>query len=681
MPIIMAKHAGFCSGVSRAVNQAIKLAKTHKGINSLGELVHNSSVIRRLDSAGVVASNLESISSDQVIIRSHGVSPTVIADLQERGKTIYDLTCPFVSRLHQKVAEYSKDGLPVILVGDGTHPEIVGTIGWCKGETYIVDSIADAAALPQIPKALAVAQTTFRKDLWNAICEVLKQKVADLSIMDTICTATVQRQNAAIELARRADAMIVVGGRNSANTQKLYKTCKELCSRTILVERAEEIPQGFADINSDMIGITAGASTPEWSLKEVVTRMTDIEKMEQVTQEAEEVTSVENTAEAVVEQTAAEHVADSANADFMAQVDATMVKIHPGQVIKGTVVQITEDGVCVDIGYKTEGRISREDLAEQEVKLGDEIEAEVLKSKDSDGYVSLSQRNIINRKVWEELVAKYENNETVEAVAKDVVKGGVIARINGVRAFIPASQIALRYIDNLEQFKGQTLKLHIIELDQQKKRIVASRKAVLLEEEKAKKAEAWNKLEVGKVVEGIVRRLTNFGAFVDLDGIDGLIHVTDLSWGRVKHPSDVVKPDQKVLVKILSLDEENQRIQLGLKQTSEHPWENIEEKFPVGSVVEGKVVRITAFGAFVELADGLDGLVHISQCALNRINKVEDAVHVGQDVRVKVLSINPEDRRISLSIREVLADEALDTDLEDLDMPSAEVEVSEVTEE
>lgn len=667
MPIMMAKHAGFCSGVSRAVNETLKLAKKHKGINSLGELVHNSSVIAKLDDIGVQAKELENLTSQEVIIRSHGVSPKVMKELKAKNKTVYDLTCPFVTRLHQKVANYSKDGLPVILVGDKNHPEIIGTIGWCRGETYTVNSVEEAEALEAIPKALAVAQTTFRKDLWANICEVLKQKVVDLDIIDTICTATIQRQMAAVELAKQADAMIVVGGKNSANTQKLYKTCKELCSRTILVERAEEIPLGFADIKTDRIGITAGASTPEWSLKEVVTRMTDIENMEQVTPVAEEVTTQENTQE-------------NSNADFMAQVEATMVKIHPGQVIKGTVVQLTDSDVCVDIGYKTEGRMAREDLADQDVKLGDEIEVEVLKSKDSDGYVSLSQRNIINRKVWDELVAKYENNETVEAVAKDVVKGGVIARINGVRAFIPASQIALRFIDNLEQFKGQTLKLRIIELDQQKKRIVASRKAVLIEEEQNRKAEAWNRLEVGAVVEGIVRRLTNFGAFVDLDGIDGLIHVTDLSWGRVKHPSDVVKPDQKVLVKILSLDEENQRIQLGLKQTSEHPWENIEEKFPVGSVVEGKVVRITAFGAFVELADGLDGLVHISQCALNRINKVEDAVQVGQDVRVKVLSINPEDRRISLSIREVLADEALDTDFEDLDMPS-DSEDSETVEE
>lgn len=659
MPIIIAKHAGFCMGVSRAITQALSLAKEYPGINSLGELVHNHSVIEKLTAQGLLAKDIDDISSKQVLIRSHGVGPQVIALLEQKNKQVFDLTCPYVARLHKQVAEYSENGDTVILVGDQEHPEIIGTIGWCKGLTYTVNSIEEAVALPDMQKALAVAQTTFRSELWEEICAVLQTKVKELSVHNTICNATKQRQEAGKELAKKADAMIVVGGKHSANTQKLYKACKELCSRTILVERAEEIPLGFADINSDIIGVTAGASTPEWSLKEVVTRMTDIEKMEQVTQEAEEVTSTE-----------------SSNADFMAQVEATMVRIHPGQVITGTVVQITDGDVCVDIGYKTEGRISKEDLANEDVKLGDEIEVEVVKVKDSDGYVSLSQRNIINRKVWDELVAKYENNEVVEAVAKDVVKGGLIARINGVRAFIPASQIAVRFVDNLEQFKGQTLRLKIIELDQQKKRIVASRKAVLAVEEKARKEEAWNRLEVGKVIEGTVRRLTNFGAFVDLDGIDGLIHVSDLSWGRVKHPSEVVKPDQKVMVKVLALDEENHRIQLGLKQTVEHPWENIEEKFPQGAVVEGKVVRITAFGAFVELANGLDGLVHISQCALNRINKVEDAVQVGQVVRVKVLGVNPEERRISLSIREVLADEALDADLEDFDVPSTELEIS-----
>lgn len=677
MPIELARYAGFCTGVSRAVNNAQELAVKYKHISSLGELVHNSLVVAKLEKQGIIAREIDDIDTECVIIRSHGVSPKVIQELKNRGKKVFDLTCPFVSRLHQKVAEYSETGLPVILVGDAGHPEIIGTIGWCMGKSYIVKSVEEALQLPHISKALAVAQTTFPKELWENICDALKTRVDCLDLMNTICTATIKRQEAARELASRADAMIVVGGKNSSNTRKLYDTCKQLCSRTILVERAKEIPLGFADIKTETVGITAGASTPEWSLKEVVTHMTDMENKDVLTQDEveikQEASEPVNTAEQV-EEPASEHPVDEVHSDFMAAMEATMVRIHPGKVLKGTVVQITDDEVCVNIGVKSDGLIARSQLADKDVKLGDEIEVEVVKPNDGEGNVVLSQKNIINRKQWEKLEEKFHNNEYVEATVKEVVKGGVTARINGIRTFIPASHIALRYVEDLSQFVGQTFEVKILELDAQKKRLVASRKLVLQEEREKQQEEAWNKLQEGEVVEGIVRRLTNFGAFVDLGGIDGLIHITDLSWGRIKSPKEVVKPDQKVMVKILSLNPENKRISLGLKQTMPHPWENVEEKYPVGSVVDGKVVRITTFGAFVELEPGLDGLVHISQCALNRIEKVEDAVKVGETVRVKVLNVNKEDRKISLSIRAVLADEALDTNMDELDLPGADLE-------
>ena len=440
-----------------------------------------------------------------------------------------------------------------------------------------------------------------------------------------------------------------------------------ICDRTILVERAEEIPLGFADIKMETVGITAGASTPEWSLKEVVTHMTDMEHMDTVTQD--EVSTQETATDAHKE-----HTAEDVHSDFMAALEADIVKIHPGKVLKGTVVQITDDEISVNVGAKSDGLLSRSQLADENVNIGDEIEVEIVKTNDGEGNIVLSQKNIINRRQWAELEEKFNNNQSVQATVKEVVKGGVIARINNIRTFIPASHIALRFVENLEQFVGQTLEVKILELDARKKRIVASHKLVLQEEKDKVEQEAWSKLVEGEEVEGIVRRLTSFGAFVDLGGVDGLIHITDLSWGRIKHPRDVVKPDQKVLVKILSLDPETKRISLGLKQTMPHPWETVEEKYPVGSVVEGKVVRITTFGAFVELEPGLDGLVHISQCALNRIEKVEDAVHVGQVVRVKVLNVNKEDKRISLSIRAVLADEALDSNIEDLDLPGDNLE-------
>lgn len=342
---------------------------------------------------------------------------------------------------------------------------------------------------------------------------------------------------------------------------------------------------------------------------------------------------------------------------FMADVEATLVKIRPGQSVTGTVVQITDDEVCVNIGFKSDGLIKREDLVTENVKLGDEIEVEVVKVNDGEGNVLLSQRNILNRKAFVALVEKYENGEYVDGVGKEVVKGGLICNVDGIRAFVPASQLSNRYVEKIGEFVGQPLKLKIIEVDEQKKRIVASRKAVIKEEAAAKKSQVWDKLHEGEVIHGIVRRLTDFGAFVDIGGVDGLIHVTDLSWAHVKHPSEIVKPEQEVDVKILSLDPERERIQLGLKQMQPKPWDLAPEKYPDGAVVTGKVVRITTFGAFVELEPGIDGLVHISQCATTRINKVEDAVNVGDIVNVKVLSVDPEAKRISLSIRALLEPE------------------------
>lgn len=343
----------------------------------------------------------------------------------------------------------------------------------------------------------------------------------------------------------------------------------------------------------------------------------------------------------------------------MEDVEKTLVQLRPGQVVTGTVVQITDDEVCVNVGYKADGLVKKSDLSSADVKVGDEIEVEVVKVNDGEGNVLLSQKNIINRKAWEEIVAKQEAGEFVEGVGKEAVKGGLLADVGGVRAFIPASQLSLRYVEKIDEFVGQTMTLKIIEIDKTKKRIVASRKAVLQVEEAARKKELWGTFEVGSVVKGVVRRLADFGAFVDIGGVDGLVHVTDLSWGRVKHPSDVVSVGQEIDVKILNVDPERERISLSYKQTQPRPWTVAGEKYPVGSVVEGKVVRITTFGAFVELEPGLDGLVHISQCALTRIAKVEDAVNVGDVVRVKVLDVNTEAKRISLSIREVLEDEAL----------------------
>jgi len=638
MPILVAKHAGFCMGVRRAVVEAMKAADTEKDIVTIGELVHNPEVIRQLEEIGVRAVHSPAEATGRTaIIRSHGVAPDMYRELNARGLKTIDLTCPFVTKLHRIVAKYSETGRTVILVGRSDHPEVVGTLGWCGGKVYTVHELEEAERLPEMDEALAVSQTTFPHEAWEAIIPVLMRKVKNLTVEDTICTATVLRQNEAKQLASRVDAMLVVGGLGSSNTRKLYETCKSICERTLLVERAADIPPGFANIHSESIGITAGASTPDWSLKEVVTRMTDKEQLDQRV-------SVE----------------EADKSSFMADVEATLVKIRPGQSVTGTVVQITDDEVCVNIGFKSDGLIKREDLITENVKLGDEIEVEVVKVNDGEGNVLLSQRNILNRKAFVTLVEKYEKGEFVDGVGKEVVKGGLICNVDGIRAFVPASQLSNRYVEKIGEFVGQPMKLKIIEVDEQKKRIVASRKAVIKEEAASKKTKIWGNLHEGDVIKGIVRRLTDFGAFVDIGGVDGLIHVTDLSWAHVKHPSEIVKPDQEVEVKILSLDSERERIQLGLKQMQPKPWDLAPEKYPEGAVVTGKVVRITTFGAFVELEPGIDGLVHISQCATTRINKVEDAVNIGDVVNVKVLSVDPEAKRISLSIRALLEPEHKD---------------------
>ena len=635
MPLEVAAHAGFCMGVRRAVEMAEKAAQDGIPSCTLGELIHNPAVVADLRAKGLTSvSAAEEAGGRRVLIRSHGVSLAAMQALEQAGCEVMDLTCPFVERVHRIVEEGSRDGTTVILVGEREHPEVQGTAGWAHGEVRVVAAPEDVRNLPEMAQAVAVSQTTFPPERWEAVVEELRKKVRRLEVHCTICNATEIRQKETAEIAERSDAMIVVGGRNSANTQKLFEICKSRCEKVILVESAAEIPPAFANIDSGKIGITAGASTPTDSLKEVVTRMSEMEHKD-LTQPVEE----EN------------------HNDFMAEVESTLVRIRAGQTLTGKVVQITDDEVCVSIGYKADGLIKRADLVDQDVKLDDEIEVEVVKVNDGEGNVLLSQRNIVNRKAWDALMEKYEAGEYVEAVGKEAVKGGLIADIGGVRAFVPASQLSQRYVEKISDFVGKDMKLKIIEVDKQKKRVVASRKAVVAEESAARKKEAWEKLEEGVVIHGIVRRLTDFGAFVDVGGVDGLIHITDLSWGRIKHPSEVVKPNQEVDVKVLALDREKERIQLGYKQLQPHPWDHAVEKYPEGGIVDGKVVRITDFGAFVELEPGLDGLVHISQCATTRVAKVEDAVKVGEEVKVKVLGVDPEKKRISLSIRQVLEPE------------------------
>ena len=636
--MVLASHAGFCFGVRRAVGTAEKAAPAV----TLGPIIHSPQVVERLRRMGIVPVDaLEEIPDGvRAVIRSHGVDRATYDALARKGCEVVDATCPFVARIHDMAREASRAGIPLVVVGEAEHPEVRGILGWTDGEKYAVLSREDVERLPHLSEALVVSQTTMVEEKFRELCSALAGKIDRPDVRATICPATRDRQNECVEIARKADVMIVIGGRESSNSRKLYRLAARFCPRTFFIESAAEL-SGVRAAPSDVIGITAGASTPDCIIKEVVARMNDIEK------------------KAPIEETQDPSVMS------MEDVDKTLVQLRPGQIVTGQVVQISDDEVCVNVGYKADGLIKKSDLSSTDVKIGDEIEVEVVKVNDGEGNVLLSQKNIINRKAWEDICAKEEAGEFVEGIGKEAVKGGLLADVEGVRTFIPASQLSLRYVEKIDEFVGQPMKLKIIEIDKAKKRIVASRKAVLMAEEAEKKKHIWETLEVGSIVKGTVRRLADFGAFVDIGGVDGLVHVTDLSWGRVKHPSDVVSVGQEIDVKILNVDPERERISLSYKQTQPRPWTVAADKYPVGSVVEGKVVRITTFGAFVELEPGLDGLVHISQCALTRIAKVEDAVNVGDIVRVKVLDVNTEAKRISLSIREVLEDEALDSVPED----------------
>jgi 4-hydroxy-3-methylbut-2-enyl diphosphate reductase len=526
---------------------------------------------------------------------------------------------------------------------------VIGIRGWCDGLSYVVNSPEDVSGLPPLEQACVVAQTTTSRERWQELVEILKQKIPRLEIFNSICHATDERQKAAMDLASRVDAMVVVGGRNSSNTRKLYELCKEVCPHTWWVENADELPMELLRAHHT-VGITSGASTPDWIIEEVYTKMSEIETGGIMNEEVTENQSVGQEDR-------------TGDVNFAESVEKTFRSIRPGQVVTGTVVQVSDSEICVNIGYKADGVVLKEDFSDdhgidltEAVKPGDQIQVQIKKVNDGEGNVLLSCKELEARKNWDALMAQYEAGEPVEGTFREVVKGGIIASVLGMRAFVPASQLDIQYVKDLSEYVGRVEPLKIIEVEKHRHRVVASRRAIIEEEHKKHEEMLWNELKVreGQLIKGVVRRLTDFGAFVDVGGIDGLIHVTDMAWGRVRAPKDVVSVDQVVEPVILKVDVDRHRLSLGLKQTQPKPWDVAPDKYPIGEIVQGRVVRIVSFGAFVELEPGIDGLVHISQVANTRIQKVEDVLNVGDIVNVKVLDVNPEEKRISLSIRAAL---------------------------
>ena len=721
MRVIVAKNAGFCFGVRRAVDLARTEAKDRGTVYTWGKLIHNEAVVESLAREGILpVEDLEGLrEGDTLIIRAHGAPPSLFEACAERGIRTVDATCPFVARIHPIVREAAEKGVPVFIAGKRTHPEVVGTAGWAGGKAVILESPSDAEAVEAGEKGCLVAQTTLSERLFEEIAAVLRQRVPGLMVHDTICRTTRTRQEEAEALSRRCTKMLVLGSARSANTAALANLCKIHCPDTKIIENIGKIPLELFELD-DIIGLVTGASTPDPMIREVIQGMSEleqttintneaeapaevvaettekaveeavaaaeepvaavVEKAEEVAQKAEEVVEkaeeavseaaeeavaqAEETVEAVAEEVkeAVAPVKDAAE-DFQQAIDSSIRRIRPGQIVTGTVIGITDSEVLVNVGYKSDGYIPRAEFsadpdAEIDVKEGEEIDVEVVKVNDGEGNVLLSRKNVQSKKFWDDLMAEETEGKTFEVVVKEVVKGGLIAEMEGgVRAFIPASHVSTKYVENLSEYVGKTVKVKVLEIDKQRKRIVASIKQVLLEEAAAREQAKWDSLVVGSKIHGIVRRITDFGAFVDIGGLDGLVHVTDAAWGRVKHPSDVLSVNQEVDVLILGVDKEKKRISLGYKQLQPKPWTMAGEKYPVGTIVEGKVVRIVPFGAFVALEPTIDGLIHISQVATRRIEKVEDELKVGDIVRCKVLEVNPEAKRISLSRKEATLEE------------------------
>ena len=632
MNVIVAKTAGFCFGVKRAVDFAYSKAG-QKNIYTYGPIIHNKEVTKDLEKKGIkIIDNLEDGKNGEIIIRSHGVPPSVYDTLDKENIKYTDCTCPFVKKIHNIVRKsYIEENKSIIIVGSGEHPEVVGINGECNNTAIIVDSVetAEKLELDKNVEYALVEQTTFQIDVYNKIILTLSQKSDNIKVNNTICSATSDRQKEAVEIASKVDIMIVLGDKNSSNTRKLYEISKKICENVYFCETISDLR--LKNLKNDVtIGVTAGASTPPEIIKEAVSAMSEME-----------------------------------NKSFEEMLNESLVQLRSGEVVKGKVLSINEDNgeVAVDLKYKSDGIIPRSEFSDDDsvnpadvVKVGDEIEVYVVRVNDGDGNVLLSKKKVDADKNFIAIEEAYNEHKTVNGKITDVVKGGLIANVDGVRVFVPSSQISNRYVEDLSSFVGNSYDFEILEFDKSRARtrIVAGRKALAQKEIDEKRAKVFEAINVGDRIEGTVSRIVEFGAFVDLGGVDGLIHISEMSWGRVKKVTDVLKVGDKVTVTVLDVNPEKGKISLSLKDLNADPWNTAAEKYAVGNVVTGKVVRMVPFGAFVELEEGVDGLVHISQIAYKHVEKPEDELTVGQEIQAKVTELDLDNKKISLSIKETL---------------------------
>ena len=640
--VILAKSAGFCFGVRRAVELAQKVAQSGQPYVMLGPVIHNDNVIADLEAQGVtcVHSVEEVPPGCGVIIRSHGEGKAIYDKLAEKGCPIADATCVNVSRIHEIVRDASQRGRQVVIIGDPDHPEVRAVAGWCEDAKIFRNQEELSVFLVQNEEnqqkpLTMVSQTTSTDRIWTPCREKVKKECTNAEIFDTICNATCKRQSEAQSLAERCGAMIVIGDRKSSNTTRLAELCRAHCPLVYHISRAEELDRRMVS-GVASVGITAGASTPGGIIKEVKNKMSD---------ELNNAMEIEES--------------------FADMLEKSIKTLNTGDKVTGVVTGITATEVNVDLGTKHAGYITISELsddptvkAEDVVKVGDEIETYVMRVNDVEGVATLSKKRLDTVKNWDTIEAAVEDKTVLEGVVTEDNKGGIVVNVKGIRVFVPASQTGMPRGADLSEMIKQHVKLRITEVNRSRRRVVGSIRAVAAEERAAKAAEVWANIEVGKKYEGTVKSLTSYGAFVDIGGVDGMVHVSELSWSRIKNPAEVVSVGDAVTVYVISYDPEKKKISLGMKDRSQDPWEKFTSTYEVGSVANVRVVKLMTFGAFAEIVPGVDGLIHISQIADHRIEKPGDVLEEGQNVDVKITDIDFDRKKVSLSIRALLNDNA-----------------------
>ena len=626
MSIEIAKTAGFCYGVKRAVEKTYEVIGEKSKIATLGHLIHNRGVVLDLEKHGVYSYDTPSeIPKDAtVIIRAHGVKKSVIDELC--GHEIMDLTCPFVAKIHKIVEKHYAEGYKILIVGDENHPEVIGINGWCGDDALITydENYEIPSEFAEKPICI-VAQTTINRNVFVQIVQNVEKACKKVVIFDTICNATKDRQQEASELASRSNIMFVIGSRESSNTGKLFKIANEICPETYLIENFEDIPQNL-HIKNKKIGITAGASTPARTIEEVFTNMEE-----------------------------------KSFAELFEEYGTKT--LNNGDIVDATVVEIRNNEVIVDLGgFKYNGQLAVDQLSDDPylkasdiVKVGDTIKVYVVGVNDAEGKVVLSRKKVMAMESWNKAKEAFESGEILEGKIIKAVRGGVIALCGDIQVFIPARQASVRYVQNLDTLLGNVVKIRLIELDERKKRLIGSVRVLLDEERKAREDKFWSEAEIGKEYTGAVKSVTSFGAFVDLGGVDGLVHISELSWNKIKHPSEVVAEGDVLKVYIKDINPETKKISLGYKKAEDNPWVIAKAKINLGDVVKCKIVRMMPFGAFAEIMPNIDGLIHISQIADRKIGKPEDVLKIGDEVEAKVVALDWDVNKISLSIRALIA--------------------------